>query len=168
MKRICLVSCLVSLLTATPCLAADTGDVRITVYGKVEAKPCTISTVNTEVRLGNLYTFNFVSAGATSPWHKFELNLTNCPIGTSLVTASFDGIEDISGYYKNTGTAGSIQLELQDDAGTVLSKNSKKVLTVDETSQSVTIPLQVRAITVNGGVTKGTIKSEITVTYTWS
>lgn len=39
--------------------ASHAADVMITVNGKVVAKPCTVSTTNTTVDLGDLYTFNF-------------------------------------------------------------------------------------------------------------
>ena len=77
------------LAASSPTLQA--ADVTITVNGKVVAKPCTVSTVNATVNLGDLYTFSLVSAGAASPWHSVALTLSNCPVGTSRVTASFSG-----------------------------------------------------------------------------
>jgi minor fimbrial subunit len=99
---------LAAMLAAFPALQA--ADVTITVNGKVVAKPCTVSTVNATVDLGDLYTFSLVSAGAASAWHSVALDLSNCPVGTSRVTASFSGTADATGYYKNQGTAGNIQL----------------------------------------------------------
>ncbi|PLL92652.1 fimbrial protein, partial [Klebsiella michiganensis] len=69
------------LAASSPTLQA--ADVTITVNGKVVAKPCTVSTVNATVDLGDLYTFSLVSAGSSSPWHSVALNLSNCPVGTS-------------------------------------------------------------------------------------
>jgi minor fimbrial subunit len=59
------------LAASSPTLQA--ADVTITVNGKVVAKPCTVSTVNATVDLGDLYTFSLVSAGAASPWHSVAL-----------------------------------------------------------------------------------------------
>lgn len=143
-------------------------DVTITVNGKVVAKPCTVSTTNATVDLGDLYTFSLVSAGAASAWHSVSLDLSNCPIGTSRVTASFSGTADATGYYKNQGTAGNIQLELQDDGGTTLNNGATKAVQVDDSTQSARFPLQVRALTVNGGATQGTIQAVISVTYTYA
>jgi minor fimbrial subunit len=42
-------------------------DVTITVNGKVVAKPCTVSTVNATVDLGDLYTFSLVSPAPLRP-----------------------------------------------------------------------------------------------------
>lgn len=143
-------------------------DVTITVNGKVVAKPCTVSTTHATVELGDLYTFSLVSAGSTSDWHTVALELSNCPVGTSRVTASFSGTADSTGYYKNQGTAGNIQLELQDDSGNRLNTGATKSVQVDDASQSAHFPLQVRAISVNGGATQGTIQAVINVTYTYA
>lgn len=143
-------------------------DVTITVNGKVVAKPCTVSTTNATVELGDLYTFSLVSAGSTSDWHTVALELSNCPVGTSRVTASFSGTADSTGYYKNLGTAGNIQLELQDDSGNRLNTGATKSVQVDDATQATRFPLQVRAISVNGGATQGTIQAVINVTYTYA
>ncbi|MBE0128463.1 fimbrial protein [Citrobacter amalonaticus] len=143
-------------------------DVTITVNGKVVAKPCTVSTTNATVELGDLYTFSLVTAGSSSAWHTVALELSNCPVGTSRVTASFSGTADSTGYYKNQGTAGNIQLELQDDSGNRLNTGATKSVVVDDASQSARFPLQVRALSVNGGATQGTIQAVINVTYTYA
>lgn len=147
---------------------AKADDVTITVNGKVVAKPCTISTPTATVDLGDLYTFSLAQAGASSEWHDVTLNLTNCPVGTSKVTATFSGTADATGYYGNQGTARNLQLQLQDNGGATLNNGANKTVAVDAASQSTSFPLQVRALTVNGGTTQGTIQAVINVTYTWS
>ncbi|MEN0616905.1 fimbrial protein [Klebsiella indica] len=167
MKWTCTGWLLAAMLATTP-PALHAADVTITVNGKVVAKPCTVSTTNATVDLGDLYTFSLVSAGSSSAWHSVALNLSNCPVGTSRVTASFSGTADATGYYKNQGTAGNIQLELQDDSGTTLNTGATKSVQVDEATQSASFPLQVRALTVKGGATQGTIQAVINVTYTYA
>lgn len=154
------------LVVFVPTLQA--ADVTITVNGKVVAKPCTVSTTNATVNLGDLYTFDLMNAGSASVWHDAALSLSNCPEGTSRVTARFSGTSDATGYYKNGGTAGNIQLELQDDTGTTLNTGSQKEVRVDEATQSALFPLQVRALTVKGGATQGTIQAVINITYTYA
>lgn len=51
---------------ALACPPLQAADITITVNGKVVAKPCTVSTTNATVELGDLYTFSLVSAGAAS------------------------------------------------------------------------------------------------------
>lgn len=147
--------------------SVSASDVTITVNGKVVAKPCTIETTKATVDLGDLLTFNFIAAGSTSAWHDVTLNLTNCPVGTSQITATFSGTADSSGYYKNQGSAGSIQLELQDSGGAKLNNGSTKTIQVDNNTLSGRFPLKVRALSVSGNATQGTIQSIINVTYTW-
>ncbi|EEQ1556861.1 type 1 fimbrial protein [Escherichia coli] len=148
-KRGYLLAAILALASAT----IQAADVTITVNGKVVAK---------------LYSFSLMSAGAASAWHDVALELTNCPVGTSRVTASFSGAADSTGYYKNQGTAQNIQLELQDDSGNTLNTGATKTVQVDDSSQSAHFPLQVRALTVNGGATQGTIQAVISITYTYS
>ncbi|HEP8841344.1 TPA: type 1 fimbrial protein [Pseudomonas aeruginosa] len=142
-------------------------DVTVTVNGRVVAKPCTISTSTVTVDLGELYTFSMISAGAASAWHDVTLNLNNCPVGTSKVTATFSGAADTTGYYKNQGSAKNIQLQLQDDIGVALNTGSTKTVVVDEVSQAASFNLKLRAMTVNGSVTEGSIQAIINVAYTW-
>ena len=143
-------------------------DVTITVNGKVVAKPCTVSFSTDAAAPAEIYTFSLVNAGSSSAWHSVALELSNCPVGTSRVTASFSGTADSTGYYKNQGTAGNIQLELQDDSGNRLNTGATKSVVVDDASQSARFPLQVRALSVNGGATQGTIQAVINVTYTYA
>jgi len=155
-------------LLAAVIVPGHSADVTITVNGRVVAKPCTIATPTANVTLEELYTFNMISPGAASAWHDVILDLTNCPVGTSTVTATFSGTADSTGYYQNQGTARNIQLELQDEDGTTLNNGTLKTLPVDDASQATRFPLKVRALTVNGGVTQGTIQAVINVTYTWA
>ena len=155
----------ITLTAFSPVLQAT--DITITVNGKVVAKPCTVSTTNASVDLGELYTFSLVSAGSASAWHSTELDLSNCPVGTSRVTATFNGTADSTGYYKNQGTAGNLQLELQDTSGARFNNGTSKTVAVNDATQSTRFPLRVRALTVNGGPTQGTIQAVINVTYTW-
>ncbi|EJJ6391915.1 type 1 fimbrial protein [Escherichia albertii] len=157
-----------AVMLAFSCMAARAADVTITVNGKVVAKPCTVSTTNATVDLGDLYSFSLISAGAASAWHDVALELSRCPVGTSRVTASFSGTADSTGYYKNQGTAQNIQLELQDASGNTLNTGATKTVQVDDATQSAHFPLQVRALTVNGGATQGTIQAVINITYTYS
>lgn len=159
---------LLAIMLAASSPALQAADVTITVNGKVVAKPCTVSTTNASVELGELSTFSLVSAGSASSWQSTALDLNNCPVGTSRVTASFSGTTDATGYYKNQGTAGNIQLELQDEGGNTLNTGATKTVQVDASTQSTRFPLKVRALTVNGGATQGTIQAVINVTYTYA
>lgn len=143
-------------------------DVTITVNGRVVAKPCTVSTTNATVDFGDLYTFSLSQPGSASTWHSVSFDLSNCPVGTSKVTATFSGTMDSTGYYMNLGTAGNIQLELQDEGGTTLNNGTSKTVQVSESTQSARFPLQIRALTVNGRTSQGSIQAVINIIYTYS
>nr|WP_240987348.1 fimbrial protein [Erwinia piriflorinigrans] len=149
-------------------LSAHAADVTITVNGRVVAKPCTVSTPSATVNLGDLFAFNFVQAGSGSAWYPVTLNLTDCPIGTSRVTATYTGITDSTGYYKNQGDATHLQLELQDTSGNNLNNGKTQTVQVDDSAQSASMPLRVRALSVNGNAEQGSIRAVINVTYTYA
>lgn len=159
---------LTGVLLFTTALAAHAADVTITVNGRVMAKPCTVSTPSETVNLGDLFSFDFSQPGSASVWHPVTLKLTNCPIGTSRVTAKFTGTTDSTGYYKNQGEATNLQLELQDTSGNNLNSGKTKAVQVDDSTLSASLPLQVRALSVNGNPKQGTIQAVINVTYTYS
>lgn len=154
-------------LLSSSITSTHAADVTVTVNGSVVAKPCTVSTKTANVDLGDLYTFNLTSPGSASDWHTVSLDLTNCPVGTSVVMATFKGVADSVGYYKNQGTAGNIQLQLQDSSGNNLNNGAQKRMPVSDATLSTSFPLQVRAISVRGGATQGTIQAAIDVTYTY-
>ena len=70
-KRGYLLAAMLAFASAT----IQAADVTITVNGKVVAKPCTVSTTNATVDLGDLYSFSLMSAGAASAWHDVALEL---------------------------------------------------------------------------------------------
>lgn len=148
-------------------IVAYAADVTITVNGSVVAKPCTIETKTANVDLGDLLTLSLFKPGSASEWHSISLDLVSCPVGTTAVTATFKGMTDTTGYYKNQGSAGNIQLQLQDADGNNLNNGAQKQLPVSETTLSTRFPLQVRALSVKGGATQGSIQAVIDVTYTY-
>ncbi len=108
-----------------------------------------------------------IGAGSASAWHSVALDLSNCPVGTSRVKATFSGTADSTGYYKNQGTAGNIQLELQNEDGTTLNNGSSQSVQVDEPASPLASAAG-QALSVNGGATQGTIQAVINVTYTYA
>jgi len=148
--------------------AAIAADVTITVTGQVVAKPCDIETTNANVDLGGISTFSLASAGASSDWKTVTLNLSNCPIGTSKVKATFTGTSDSTGnYFANQGTAGNIALQLADSNGNNVTNGGALSSAVNDSTLATAFNLEVRAISPAGSATQGTIQSTINVTYTW-
>ncbi|OAT36724.1 fimbrial protein [Proteus myxofaciens] len=152
------------LLSVTSAYAVD---VNITVNGSVIARPCTVGTKTANVDLGDLYTYNFIQPNSASPWYAISLDLVDCPIGTSVVAATFKGVTDNTGYYKNLGTSEKIQLQLQDIQGNNLNSGAIKKIAVNDSTLSTSFPLRVRALSVSGRPTQGSVQAIIDVTYTY-
>lgn len=143
-------------------------DVTITINGKVVAEPCTIATKTTNVDLGNMSSTSLASAGSYSDWQTVTLNLTNCPVGTSSVVATFSGTSDSSGsYFLNQGTAGNIAVQLADSSGNNITNGGTLTSAVSDSTLAAAFNLEIRAISPGGSTTQGTIQSLVNVTYTW-
>ncbi|MBS0848169.1 fimbrial protein [Citrobacter sp. JGM124] len=147
--------------------ALNAADVNITINGQVVAKPCIVVTKNAEVQLGDLYTRDLQRPGDASKWHSVDLQLTECPVGTGAVTARLSGDTDSTGYFKNQGTASSVQIQVQDENGNTYKNGDSKTVAVNEIAHTAHFPFQVRALTVNGGAGQGTVDALLNVTYTW-
>lgn len=159
---------LIPLLCGLTIALAQASDVTITVNGRVVAKPCTVSTTDVFINFGNLSAYQFSTPQSSSEWKSFNLQLTNCPVGTSRVTTTFSGTPDNINYFANVATAdpaSNIQIELQDSNSTLLKNGSSKYVSINDSSKSIDIPMRVRLVSLNGGATQGAIQSEITVTY---
>ncbi len=132
------------------------------------ARPCTVSTVNATVELGDLYTFSLIGAGSASAPAQRGAGSEQLPRGYFTGESHLQRNGGQHRLLQNRGTAGNIQLELQNEDGTTLNNGSSQSVQVDEASQSARFPLQVRALSVNGGATQGTIQAVINVTYTYA
>ena len=84
------------------------------------------------------------------------------------VQATFSGTPDVddNAYYKNTGTAGGVKIELVDKASPSVRYSNNTQKTVNVNNGNAIFELQARAVS-KGGVTPGNIRSEITVAYTY-
>jgi minor fimbrial subunit len=158
---------LLAIMLAASSPALQAADVTITVNGKVVAKPCTVSPLTPP----SIWAISYLQPG-----------ISRLRIGLAQHRARFKqlpgrhlaGHRQLQRYggrhrlLQNQGTAGNIQLELQDEGGNTLNTGATKTVQVDDSTQSARFPLQVRALTVNGGATQGTIQAVINVTYTYA
>ncbi len=151
------------LLAVCARVAAD--DVVITVNGHVVPLPCTVDTTQLNMDLGKIYSSQLVKAGSSGPWVNGTIRLSNCPALTSGITASFSGRQG-SNFYRNSGTAGNVEIELRSEAGSELS-NGKSIKLGITPQRTAELPVKVRAYTSTGKVTDGTIQGTINVTYTY-
>ncbi|WP_336220216.1 fimbrial protein [Citrobacter amalonaticus] len=149
--------------------AAD--PVTLYIMGNVVASPCQISSdsVTKSVDLGqNLQASDLSTAGSSTAWVNFNINLTSCPAGTTKATMTMHGSADTNNpadMYASTGTANNIAVQLQSQAGDLLGDG--KSITGNIANNAYSYALRARAYTKNGGVTPGTIISTVTATFVY-
>lgn len=166
------VKALVCLMTAVMSYSLYAADTNINITGTVKASPCTVNGGNTDlsVNLGDDIQAAALTAGTYTTPVDVILNLTNCPLGTSSVMASFSGTSDpVAGtnYYKNTGSAGNVAVALT-EASTGNFKSNSATMTQSVVGGMATFALKARAYTSAGNVTPGTIRSTVVVGMTYN
>ncbi|SAG26151.1 type 1 fimbrae adaptor subunit FimG [Enterobacter cloacae] len=147
-------------------------DPTVSVSGQVVASPCTVdtNTVNKTVDLGMLQRRDLVTAGSAGDWSDFDLVLTNCPSGTTSVTALLSGTADSQDTtaWKNNGTSGNLALRITSrDHSVIYSAGNSLSRSVDVSTNSVTFPLSARIFTPLGNATVGTYNTVMNVDFTW-
>lgn len=162
--------CLAAVIHA-PQVSADAGT-SLTLSGEVKASPCTVDASTKAVNLGTYYVATMAEQGE---YVKFSVTLSNCPTGTSSVTATFSGDPDTSSpqwYYANTtitGAASGIHIELATDATTKTGLGNGKTMKVDvDDNRKAEFKLQTRVNKDNSTPTPGVIQTTVNITYEYS
>jgi minor fimbrial subunit len=165
-NKLSLISCalLIAAGVVTSAWAADSTVINI--KANIVASPCTVATDKLDIDLGDIQSVVLAKAEDASPWSAVQnIQLTNCPAGTSTVTATFNGTPGVNFVsYKNTGTANNVGIELADDNSTInyLSNGTTKAVTV--ASGSANIPVRAR-LQSDGAATVGTVLASVNVTF---
>lgn len=147
-------------------------DASLTLTGKVVASPCTVDTdkVNKTVDLGSLQRRDLQTAGEAGNWQDFDLLLTNCPAGTTKVTATLSGTpapQDATAW-SNSGTSGNLALRIASrDHSQTVAPGDSLAQNVDINTRSVSFLLSARMFTPQGNATAGTLQSVMNVDFTW-
>ncbi|ENC9862337.1 type 1 fimbrial protein [Klebsiella variicola] len=164
-------SVILSALLSTGGMAAD---VMINVTGKVVTSPCMVDNSGIyNIDLGqNISTATLNPANSYSPWKKFNVTLSNCPAGTTKVTAVFSGTVDGNNntMYANAtgeGYAQNIAIQLQDSTAGMNVGNGA-TMTVNVVNSAATFPLQARAFSTLGGATSGYISASVLINMTYN
>jgi minor fimbrial subunit len=146
-------------------------DVTITVDGSVIARPCQSLPGDKTVDFGDVYATSLNTAGSSTAWIDIPLELRQCPVGTSTVKVTFNGpVATNPDYYANSsspGSAGGIELELQDDLGSILRNGVSRDIPVNFTNGTASLTVKGRVRSESGMTTEGSINAVINVTYTY-
>ncbi|WNN47059.1 fimbrial protein [Siccibacter colletis] len=168
---------LISVITMVACnclpVISHAADTTMTMTATVVASPCTVDSdsITKTIALdgGNgLQAKDLQTAGATSAWVDFDINLKDCPAGTTQAVMTFSGTadDDDAANYKNTGTAKNIAVQLNEKgSGNQLSNGI--AWTRDITSGTAQYSMSARAYTKNGGTTPGTVQAVVTASFTY-
>ncbi|ASG17118.1 type 1 fimbrial protein [Salmonella enterica] len=145
----------------------------IDITGTVVASPCTVNGGDDTlaVNLGNnIQADDLSTPGNGTNWKSFVLKLTDCPASTTSFSVAFSGTtdDDDAAFYKNTGTATHLKLEL-------VSKDGNTTYSNGATLENVLIPADTRAYNLDmkaravstGLVMPGTIKGQVQATFTY-
>ncbi|MCL1031689.1 type 1 fimbrial protein [Serratia sp. arafor3] len=150
--------------------SALANSVQLNITGTVKASPCVVESNNgkIDVPLGDIEAASMATAGSASGWEPFAMKLVNCPVSTTKVTATFSGTQadENVDMYKNTGDAGSIQIELVDDSETLKLGNGKTMDAPVNANEAV-FNLKARAFSLAGGVTPGSISGAVQVAFVY-
>lgn len=152
--------------------AAVQADSSISVSGNVVASPCTVDTdtVNKTVELGTVQRRDLQIAGEGGEWHDFDLLLTQCPSGTTKVTATLSGTADPidATAWKNSGTSTNMALRIASRShSTTYAPGDSLGEPVNVSTRSATFQLSARMFTPQGSAGPGTFQSVMNVDFTW-
>lgn len=158
------------LMSSATVFAADPVNINIT--GKVVASPCMVNSGSGDLAMDlgqNIQASSLATAGAGSTPVTQDLKLTNCPVGTTNVKATFTGTADTTSttMYKNTGSATSLAVELSNATDSSLLSNGSTLTLPVQGDNTVTFKLKARAYTALGSVSPGTINSVVVADFTY-
>ncbi|MGK7247197.1 S-fimbrial adhesin protein SfaS precursor [compost metagenome] len=164
-----------ALVISTTSLAAHAADTTITINGKVTAAACTINNNGAyTVTMPDVTAATLNPANSFGTWKAFDVALSNCPAGTSTVTATFDGTadsRDAAKYANTTGTgyATNVAVQVQNRSGTVADKGKNSTMTVNvDGSKNATFDLQARPYSTPGSATVGDINTVVLMNFTYN
>ncbi|MGL5389648.1 MAG: fimbrial protein [Serratia sp. (in: enterobacteria)] len=167
--------CTLAVVGALISSSAFADPVTINITGRVTAAACTIDNSSTyTVVMPDVTAAVLNPAASYGTWKTFDVTLSNCPAGTTSVTATFDGTADgadANKYANTTGTgyATNVSVQVQNRSGTAADKgkNSTMTATVDA-SRNATFDLQARPYSTAGGSTVGNISTVVLMNFTYN
>lgn len=162
------------LLLSTVTLAHAADPVSINVTGNIVASTCEVASdsITKTIALDGgkgIQAKDLTAAGAASEWVAFDINLENCPAGTTSAKITFSGTPDETNpddMYANTGTAQNASVQLQGTGGEKFG-NGKSYNYSPIQNNVVVFHLHSRIYTQNGGVTPGTVSAVVTADMTY-
>ncbi len=155
--------------------AAFADQVTVNITGRVTAAACTVDNSGVyNVIMPDVTAAVLNPANSSGTWKTFDVTLSNCPAGTTSVTAKFTGTADTNDsnkYASTTGTgyATNVSVQLQNRTGTVADKGNNSTMNVAvDASKKATYALQARPFSTLGGATPGNISTVVLMDFTYN
>ncbi|VYT94236.1 type 1 fimbrial protein [Metakosakonia massiliensis] len=151
------------------------GGIPLNIQGNIYYFPCEVSTDTRyqEVDFGTLVKTHLQTAGTASEWKSFNLNIENCPAGTTKATVKFDGVTDgdDATLFANMAASDAAQnLALQitnSDHSTTYKNQDEMTVAIDSSTKKGVFPLAARLYSTQGGATSGNFESVVQLTFTY-
>ncbi|RXJ16398.1 fimbrial protein [Lelliottia nimipressuralis] len=153
------------LLPSLPCIAG--GDTSVAVNATVTASPCLLVAIP-NVDLGSFTSSNFTTAGSSSPWVEFKVELEKCPATSTTVKLTLSGTADPVDpqYYKNTGSSTQVAIDVTSEAeGKALNPGATLSIGIDPLSHTASFPMKARMISPKGGATTGNVAAQMELSF---
>lgn len=151
------------------------GGVSLNVKGNIYFLPCDVSTDTKyqEVNFGSLPNIDFQTAGNASEWKTFNLNVENCPAGTTKAMVKFDGVTDSDDatHFANmaaSDAAQNIALQITNaDHSTTYKNQDQMTIAINSSTGMGVFPLAARLYSTQGSATVGNFESVVQLTFTY-
>ena len=162
---------LLCLSVAAVCAPAMATDSTINITGKVVATSCTVAPGQLNVVIPDVDASVLADAAGFSSFLEFAISVTGCPATTTAADVSFNGTASHADFYKNTGTAQNVDVELTTVSGQKNMGPGKVfgAIAFNATTHDATINLKTRIR--NGGdgkaATPGTVISAVQMTLAY-
>lgn len=161
-----------AIASSSPVNAAD---VTLYINGDIVASSCTVENNGIyNIDLGhNIPSLRLSEANSYSAWKAFYVTLSDCPVGTSRVTAHFTGPVDGTdpGLYANVNRPDSsrnVAIELQRITGSVNAGSGKSIAVDVDTRRQAIFDMRARIFSVAGGATAGNMSTMVVMNFTYN
>lgn len=160
------------LLSCSDCLAGPISDeIFLNYSGTVVIPPCTIGTTAAVVDFGTLPTTDFTTSDSATDWKEVKINLTDCTnVSEYDVTVNATPDSENNLLIANEGTAEHLAVQAKMEIPTVMPAYDGITipirLALKETISQTAFDFRIRN-NGSGAATAGTVKSVITLVYTF-
>lgn len=144
-------------------------DSHVNINANIVASTCKIAatSVNQTVDLGKGRIADLTQKNEATEWQEFAVELTDCPESVTEVTATISGTPDTvaSEYYRNTGSAGGVAIDVMDISGNEQLSNGKTLTTSVGINQNALLKMKGRIISLAGNTTSGSVAAAVELNF---